>query len=925
MQRAGIIALVMAWLLVTTAAEASPPGTLRLLEVWCSQPGRPKTPRPRPQPVTNADESKGTTDAAAVKAFWDQAEVVQSGMKGRPVTAPVVETDNGRVFAIVDKAAVGLFYDDLGPTRYLAFHLRLGNTRKQPLSWQRETITATLDGAARTIDEIKPPLNNHGFQTGGDHVRLDQCQPPAMLLLPAGGVTGMWVVFNGITAGGDLPKAIVRLPLEKTALEINVAEVQRALLQLNVERIGPRSSLALITIGGLMNSYNLHGLAHELDELVEQKIARAVVQWKPGAPVPDAQLLNWLQQSAMAAGTGRATNEQLPSINNALKELHLVQPKAGGFSAGLYRGQTGAAKVHRNASDAVSAALQSGLLTLSREELSEQIQKGHPLARAAALRHGAAQLDRAEIPLLLQFSKDEDATIRTAALEALGDFATEAAVLERLEAVARSGTEEEAAAAVRALAGSRFSVGRQTIEAWLADPDTALRKRVLNVLADQPRPEWGDALFAHAHGTDGRVRVDVLRALVPLDHPRLVDLLEEALRSTDKSLREFAFPILAQRTDERSESLAGRYALTSIDQTPPDATMVEFLSRTKDQRALPALLRHLETASDRAGLINLLGQMGDHRTGDALAQKFPQFKPHEQSAVLHALRSLRHEKFPELAATALTSTDGSLLQSATQGLLHDGSNAAVDALIRGLDKQKQPYAISMICNALSGIGTSAARQALIQQRGSKEPVRRNAGLQGLQNLQMRSPGYTYIHQARSHRINRQDDEAFEMYTLAIQIDPDLADAYAGRGEMQLKREKWTDAAADLAKAAELDPYNGLACSGWAIALVMQGRYEDGVRTVEGARERLTGDVNYAYNAACVYGRLVEATLKQPESTERETRLKQYRQQALSDLTASIKLGFRDFKWMREDPDLKPLHDLKEFHDAVRTGEEKNPE
>lgn len=925
-----LMVMTTAWLWHTVAVDAAPLPAHRLLDVWCAQPKPPapqrgQRPRP-PRPAVNNDESKGTTDAATVKAFWEQADSVLTGMKERPAKPPVVESADGRVVAIVDKAAVGLFYDEQGPTRYLAFHLRVGSTRTdQSFSWPRQEIAATLDGVVKSVEEIKSPLVNHGFQNGNDHVALRNCQPPTTLTLSANGVTGMWIVFGSIPVGGDLPKVTIRLPVEKSTLEIDVAEVQRAALQLQVDRIGPRGGLALVTMGGLLNTYNVYGVAEELDSLTEQKISRAVIQWTPTAPTPDRQLLNWLQQSAQNAGMGRGINEMLPTINGALKELHLVQLKGGGFSVGLYRGQAGAAKVHPTAADAVSAALRSGLLTLTREELREQILRGHPLARSAALCHGAPQLDQTDVSLLLRLSQDENVTIRAAALQALGDFTEVPEALRRLAEVARQDDEALAAVAIAAVVDSRFDAGYRTIKEWLAVPEVKLRTRVLNVLADHPRPEWGDALYSHAHGPDGRIRVEVLRALVPLDHPGLVSLLEEALKSPDKAMRDFAFPILALRTDERSETLASRYALSAIEQYPPDSAMMEFFTRTKDQRALPALLRHLETAPDRGGLINLLGQMGDQRTGDYLAQRYSKFKPHEQSAVLHALRSLRHEQFPELAAQALTSTDGALLSAATNGLQQEGDNTAVEALVRGLEKQTQSYGISMICNALSSIGTSAAREALLKQRASKEPARRNAGMQGLQNLQMRSPGYSYIHQARAHRVNRQEKEAMELYTLAIQIDPELADAYSGRGELQLKNEKWTDAAADLSKAAELDPYNGLACSGWAIALVMQGRYEDGVRTVEAARERLTNDVNYSYNAACVYGRLVEATLKQPESTERETRVKQYRQQALADLTAAIKLNFRDFAWMREDPDLKPLHDLPEFHEMIRTAEERKPE
>ena len=38
----------------------------------------------------------------------------------------------------------------------------------------------------------------------------------------------------------------------------------------------------------------------------------------------------------------------------------------------------------------------------------------------------------------------------------------------------------------------------------------------------------------------------------------------------------------------------------------------------------------------------------------------------------------------------------------------------------------------------------------------------------------------------------------------------------------------------------------------------------------------------------------------------------YKSASIADLRQSVKTGFRDFNWLGEDPDLKPLHNEAEF-------------
>jgi len=45
-------------------------------------------------------------------------------------------------------------------------------------------------------------------------------------------------------------------------------------------------------------------------------------------------------------------------------------------------------------------------------------------------------------------------------------------------------------------------------------------------------------------------------------------------------------------------------------------------------------------------------------------------------------------------------------------------------------------------------------------------------------------------------------------------------------------------------------------------------------------------------------------------------LKSYSSDAVDSLRRAVELGYDDVEWMRNDPDLKPLHDLPEFRELL---------
>ncbi|MFO0918835.1 MAG: tetratricopeptide repeat protein [Planctomycetaceae bacterium] len=153
---------------------------------------------------------------------------------------------------------------------------------------------------------------------------------------------------------------------------------------------------------------------------------------------------------------------------------------------------------------------------------------------------------------------------------------------------------------------------------------------------------------------------------------------------------------------------------------------------------------------------------------------------------------------------------------------------------------------------------------------------------------------------------KQWKEALDYYELSLRIDPELPDAYSGRGNVKLRLDNVAEAMADFEKAYQLDPFSSAAVTGLSYARVRAGRIDDGLKIVVASREDLKQDPTFLYNAACVYAQAWEQAEKQTGLPDREQRLSDYRRQALEDLKQSIARGFSDFDWMQHDPDLASL-------------------
>ena len=877
---------------------------------------------PKSSSKAETSEQKSTNGDAALKQqvrdALDRLERLENEVRRLKKKAGVIPEDKKeqRVAAMLENAHLGsLSFGSPSGVRYFASKLILINLTPKEIVVKPADITLNADGKQFELKSVPAQLQNYSFNVGGQSVSLRNMNPVAQIKVAPGrtGVTPM--VFSGLAQNTDVPRMVLKIKIGDKTNDLDVNEFSLGQLELDSRRIGPRNSLGLLTIGGRLNSINVRDLADEFDQFAAKKVARVVLRWREGAAPVDSQLLGWLTLAANQAGREGVTtqNQLFPQIPVTIAEFHLAEiPKR---SSSSYRTSSNIAPtVHKKTADAVSAALKTAFEAIPRDELLDEIENGNPLTQAAALENGGGRLLSEQLPVILKHADSNNPAMQKAAVVALRHFGEPQAIGKLVESVKKN-AKPLSDIAIESLASSRFSAAHDALLKILENEDTESRKRIVKVLANYPRPIWSDTIYEFAKDRESGIGVDAVRALVQIGHPKLFEVLRDSLKSTDKTYQDLAYQELTKRSDPESEAIAIDYTLKYIEKKTPTTTMLSYLGRVKDRRAKPLLLKYLnESNTNRSTLISTLAQLGDQDVAAEFVKLYPKLRNYEQTAVLNALGQMQSPEFLRLCKTALSSTDSSLINAACQGLQNEASKEAVDLLVQTFDKSTHPTQLMYAANALGTLGTAKAKTLLREARLSKNNTKRQYAQQALRTMLTRSPAYQYIAQAQQSSRTEKWDAAVQQYSLAVQIDPDLPDAFAGRGNAHLNLKKRKEARQDFETAAKLDPTNSQALTGVSIITVLEGKPEEGIKLIESNREKFANDSLFAYNAACVYGRAIEYLNEHKEVKDREKKQELYKQKAIGDLKSSVKRGFRDLNWMKKDPDLKSLHGIPEFEE-----------
>jgi len=781
-----------------------------------------------------------------------------------------------------------------------------------------------VNGEKLPVKPLSSKLQSQSFQDGNQTVHLRNIDTEKELNIPAGGTVSTWTVFVELPLNGDIPEMILHAELNNKPVTLNVNRLAADKLDLDLEYIGPRGGLALLTVNGEFDTINTGYLTDLLDEIAAKKVSRVVIRWSPSAAPLDSQIQSWLTSAANTAGSNvqNNNNRNFPSFPATLRELHLAEiPNDNRPSSSdnpSLRGNQNLVppRIHKSTMEAVNVALKTAFENLPRTELIQEITTGHLYARASALENGAGRLSAEQLPLILQQVESDEPIIQRAALLALGHFGEQAAI-DTLKTVAQKNEQTLALAAMQALAASRYPRANQVLLELLENDSVQSKKQIVKILAEYPRKIWADTLMEYARDFNSDLVIDALRALVIIGDPEVPKLLQLALeQDTNTNLRNQAYELLSTRQDPQSEDLIINYTLELLENKPPDGNVINFLNRVKDQRAVPLLIKHFDrNSNNRSQIIQTLGRIGHDSATAFLVSQYPKLQTHEKSHVLNALLEIHSPEFRKLAGEALTTHDSSLVSSACNGLQQDGSPEAVELLTTALKKTTYASGWNYICNALAVIGTVEAQNALKQARDSGNAQKSSYATNALRSLRSRLPGYRYVRTAQHYVRQNKYSEALTQFNLALELTPQLPEAYSGRANVYLKMNKLDEAKKDFAEALRLDPKQSQAVTGLGIILALEGKYKEAIALVEDQRKSFPRDYYYAYNSACVYSRAYEHLQKNKNIPEREKKQSQYKDKAIYELKRSLYYGYSDTEWMKRDPDLKPLENMPEFQEV----------
>ncbi|MBA3311741.1 MAG: HEAT repeat domain-containing protein [Planctomycetaceae bacterium] len=799
--------------------------------------------------------------------------------------------------------------------RYLAMRVWLVNGSAKPVTVPRESFRLITRG-----NELKPGIPARQGLTrlpaGPRFIELPELSKTGPVTVPPHAAIALQVGFADLPGSTEVPEMTLRLPVGGDMAEVDLNAYSLGLMALQIERLGPRGLLGLVTVGGEITPVGAGQLATTLERLANDKTTRLVLTWGENAPAVPPDLSNWLVQSSLGIDGTPANDGQHPVLAGAIRELHLAAFPAG-TGVPNYGGPR---RVHRTLAAAVTAALGTAFQTMPLDELLREIEGGHVLTRPAAIAAGG-RLPSERLPMLIELTSDADVDIAKAAVVALRGFGTQPSI-DRLVELAKDAPLPVRAAAVESLAASRFGVGHEALRALLegsVDGAPLIPPQALvPVLANYPRPLWGDALYKLAMQGEPAVRAEALAALAKLGHPELTVGLEAAIESDDDKLRTRAFSLLARRGDPESMRMAAEYTRRHLASRPPTREMFTLLLRTKDPQVVPLLIERLgDEGANRSDLIRLLSQIGGLEIRDTLEAVYPTLEPPVQAVALGTLAQLRSPKFYDFAEAALASGEPALVSVAQQQLQVDGGQEAVALLTRTLFESDNDMAVSYAAQGLGGIATPEARAA-IRKAAHRDDERGQAAAREWVKLITTSAGSQPFQAAMSARQREDWKQAVERYTDAIELDPQLIDAWSGRANANMQLTDYQAARADYEKTLELDPADSAAVTCLGILRVFDGRVEEGLSFVRDRSAEFTESELFAYNTACLYAVASERL----EKTD-AARAERLRVDAVKELHRAVELGMtaaEHVSWMRKDPDLKSLHGRPDFEKAVAAAE-----
>ena len=313
----------------------------------------------------------------------------------------------------------------------------------------------------------------------------------------------------------------------------------------------------------------------------------------------------------------------------------------------------------------------------------------------------AAQRRDTAVPALLSVLRDENAAVRLAAVESLGNLSDPRAVdalVQALKTDTDPRVREAAAEALGQIDSPRAVPG--LIAALGSEKVSAVRAKIAWALGEIDDARAVEALGAAVRDPDAEVRRQVVWALGELESPAAVPLLIPALKDADVETRKHAAEALGE--------IASKDAIEALIPVTKDADAevrkeaVSALGNIEDKRALPALEAAVRDANVevRRQAVEAIGQLDDLKSAPAALIAALKDEDHEvRKSAAEALGNMEDEAAVPALVPLTKDADVEVKRAAVEALSSIGGARAIEVMA-GLLKDDDPEIRKLAAEAL---------------------------------------------------------------------------------------------------------------------------------------------------------------------------------------------------------------------------------
>ncbi len=314
---------------------------------------------------------------------------------------------------------------------------------------------------------------------------------------------------------------------------------------------------------------------------------------------------------------------------------------------------------------------------------------------------GTAQRRDTAVPALLSVLKDENASVRLAAVQSLGSLSDPRAVdalVQALRTDSDARVREAAAAALGEIDSPRAVPG--LIAALASERVTAVRAKIAWALGEIDDTRAVEALGAAVRDPEAEVRRQVVWALGELGSAAAVPMLIPALRDSDVETRKQAASALGEI--ESRDAIDALAAATKDADAEVRKEAVSALGNIEDKRALPALEAAARDANVevRRQAIEAIGELDELGSAPpALIAAVKDDDREVRKAAAEALGQIEDEAAVPALVPLTRDSDVEVKRAAVEALSSIGGARAIEVMA-GLLKDDDPEIRKLAAEAL---------------------------------------------------------------------------------------------------------------------------------------------------------------------------------------------------------------------------------